>query len=56
MTLHEENAREFGFTPHEWDYGDGFAAIRQCRICKERETAWDDEDYPINPCPGVTVQ
>lgn len=42
-------------TEHDWDYGrDGRAAIRQCQQCGERETYWDDDEYPYNPCRGRT--
>lgn len=35
------------FPPHAWQY-DG--VIRKCSTCGERETYWDDEEYPIDPC------
>lgn len=46
-TLHEQNAEEFGFTPHKWVYG---RETRVCGLCGMREQYWDDEDNPINPC------
>lgn len=36
---------------HQWDYGSPGTAIRVCSACKERETYWDDDEYPNNPCP-----
>lgn len=49
--LHKRNAIEHGFTPHEWSYG---RETRSCGVCGEREQAWDDEEYPINPCTSVS--
>ena len=40
---------------HRWDYGDGFATIRQCKDCGERETYWDDDEYEPKPCPARLV-
>ena len=48
-TLHERNAKLFGFTPHQYTYGQ---ETRTCSRCGDREAYWDDEDYPINPCFG----
>ena len=50
MSLHEENAKEFGFNPHSWTYG---RETRVCEKCGNREMHWDDEEYPINPCEVV---
>jgi hypothetical protein len=36
--------------PHVWDYGRAGGAIRQCTRCGERETYWDDNAHPDNPC------
>lgn len=51
--LHLDNAVEYGYNPHDFDYGDGLAAIRKCWACNKREAAWDDESYPIDPCPAL---
>ena len=34
---------------HRWDY---YSQIRECAVCRMRETYWDDEAYPYDPCPG----
>lgn len=38
---------------HEWEYGEPGSKIRRCGTCGERETYWDDDAYPDDPCPGA---
>jgi hypothetical protein len=42
---------EFGddYQRHEWSYS---GQIRWCWVCGDKETYWDDEEYPIDPCYG----
>lgn len=55
LTLHEQNALEHGYAPHNFHYPrNGFGhAVRTCRECGYREAYWDDEEYPIDPCPAA---
>lgn len=48
----EWDAGELSLAPvaHTWEY---HGAIRECSECKLRETYWDDEEYPVDPCPGA---
>lgn len=36
-------------TKHAWEYR---GQIRECPVCRLREAYWDDEAYPVDPCPG----
>lgn len=46
---------QYGFTPHRWFSAFFGSAIRECESCGKREAYWDDEEYPIDPCPGDAV-
>lgn len=41
------------YKSHRWTYNH---ALRNCLDCGASEAAWDDMNYPVDPCPATDLR